>query len=167
MLVSAGQQSESGIHKHISPLFWMCLPFRSSQSMLCSRFSLVIYFIHSKGHGSPLQCSCLKNPHGQRSLAGYSPRGHRVRHGWAQHRVQVYFSGDSAVRSPPDTARDLGSIPESVRSPGDGLATHPSILAWEIPWTEEPGRLQSTGSQKVGHDLATKQQKVYIRDIKF
>ena len=32
------------------------------------------------------------------------------------------------------------------------MATHSSILAWKIPWTEEPGRLQSMGSQRVGHD---------------
>ena len=32
------------------------------------------------------------------------------------------------------------------------MATYSSILAWEIPWTEEPGRLQSMGLQKVGHD---------------
>ena len=32
------------------------------------------------------------------------------------------------------------------------VATHSSILAWKTPWTEEPGRLQSMGSQKVGHD---------------
>ena len=32
-----------------------------------------------------------------------------------------------------------------------GMATHSSILAWRIPWTEEPGRLQSMGSQRVGH----------------
>ena len=38
------------------------------------------------------------------------------------------------------------------------MATYSSILAWRIPWTEEPGRLQSTGSQKSRHDLATKQQ---------
>ena len=38
------------------------------------------------------------------------------------------------------------------------MATHSSILACEIPWTEEPGGLQSMGSQRVGHDLATKQQ---------
>ena len=38
------------------------------------------------------------------------------------------------------------------------MATHASSLAWEILWTEEPGGLQSTGSQRVGHDLATKQQ---------
>ena len=35
------------------------------------------------------------------------------------------------------------------------MATHSSILAWRIPWTEEPGRLQSMGSQRVGHDRAT------------
>ena len=38
------------------------------------------------------------------------------------------------------------------------MATHSSILTWEIPWREEPGGLQSMGSQKVGHYLATKQQ---------
>ena len=38
------------------------------------------------------------------------------------------------------------------------MTTHSSALAWEIPWTEEPGRLQSMGLQRVGHDLATKQQ---------
>ena len=36
-----------------------------------------------------------------------------------------------------------------------GMATHCSILAWRIPWTEEPGGLQSMGSQKVGQDFAT------------
>ena len=33
-----------------------------------------------------------------------------------------------------------------------GMATHSCILAWRIPWTEEPNRLQSIGSQRVGHD---------------
>ena len=40
----------------------------------------------------------------------------------------------------------LSSVPESGRSPGEGNATHSSILAWEIQWTEEPGGLQSMGS---------------------
>ena len=35
------------------------------------------------------------------------------------------------------------------------MATHSSTLAWKTPWTEEPGRLQSMGSQRVGHDSAT------------
>ena len=38
-----------------------------------------------------------------------------------------------------------------------GMATHSNILAWRIPWTGEPGGLQSMGSQRVGHDLMTKQ----------
>ena len=38
------------------------------------------------------------------------------------------------------------------------MATHSSVLAWEIPWTDEPGRPQSMESQRIGHDLATKQQ---------
>ena len=43
-------------------------------------------------------------------------------------------------------------------------ATHSSILDWEIPWTEEPGGLQSMRSQRVGHDLATKQwQPVFLQ----
>ena len=40
------------------------------------------------------------------------------------------------------------------------MAIHSSILAWRIPWTEEPGGLQSIGSQRVGHDLVTKQQEI-------
>ena len=37
----------------------------------------------------------------------------------------------------------------------EGMATHSSILAWRIPWTEEPGELQSMGLQRVGHDRVT------------
>ena len=48
-----------------------------------------------------------------------------------------------------------GFNPWLRRSPEEGMATHSSILAWEIQWTEEPGGLQSMGSQRVRHDLAT------------
>ena len=54
------------------------------------------------------------------------------------------------VKNPTANAGDAVSIPESVRSPGEGngnlekeMATHSSILAWETPWTGEPGVLQS------------------------
>ena len=40
----------------------------------------------------------------------------------------------------------------------EGISTHSSILAWKIPWTEEPGGLQFMGLQRVGHDLLAKQQ---------
>ena len=47
---------------------------------------------------------------------------------------------------------DPGSIPGSGRSLEKEMATHSSTLARKIPWTEEPDRLQSVGSQRVGHD---------------
>ena len=57
------------------------------------------------------------------------------------------------------TSKNLPAIRETgVQSLGQedplekGMATHSSILAWEIPWTEEPGGLQSMGLQGVGHD---------------
>ena len=46
----------------------------------------------------------------------------------------------------------LDLIPGLGRSPGEGMATHSSIFAWRSPWTEEPGGLQSIGSQRVEHD---------------
>ena len=51
--------------------------------------------------------------------------------------------------------RDTGSIPGLGRSLEEGMATHSSILAWRISWTEEPGGLQSTGSQRVGQDWSS------------
>ena len=47
---------------------------------------------------------------------------------------------------------DSGSIPGLGRPLEEGMATHSSILAWRIPWTEEPGGLQSIALQRVGHD---------------
>ena len=43
------------------------------------------------------------------------------------------------------------------RPPEEEMATHSSVLAWEMPWTEEPCGLQSIGPQRVRHDLVTKQ----------
>ena len=56
------------------------------------------------------------------------------------------FPEVSVVRNLPASAGD------TVLTLENGMATHPSILAWEIPWEEEPGGLQSMGSQRVGHD---------------
>ena len=50
------------------------------------------------------------------------------------------------------SAGDPGSIPRSRRFPGEGNATHSSIPAWRIPWMEDPGRLQSMGSPRFGHN---------------
>ena len=48
--------------------------------------------------------------------------------------------------------RDGGSIPGSGRAPGGGNGNHSSVLALRIPWTQEPGGLQSMGSQRMVHD---------------
>ena len=45
----------------------------------------------------------------------------------------------------------------------EGMATHSSILAWKIPWTEEPARLQSMGLQRIGHDWSNLAQKISIK----
>ena len=45
------------------------------------------------------------------------------------------------------------------------MATYSNMLAWEIPWTEECGGLQSMGSQRVGHNLVTKQQQRIIPNL--
>ena len=52
------------------------------------------------------------------------------------------------LKNLPVTAGDVGSIPGSGRSLGEGMATHSSILAWEISQMEKPGGLQCKGSQK-------------------
>ena len=64
----------------------------------------------------------------------------------------MFISGGSEVKASASNAVDPGLIPGLGRSRGEGNLTHSSILAWRIPWTEEPGRLQSMGSQRVEHD---------------
>ena len=66
------------------------------------------------------------------------------------------FPGSSVVKNPPAMqetwVQSLGWEDPLEKE----MATHSSILAWRIPWTEGPGGLQSTGSQRVRHDLVTK-----------
>ena len=63
------------------------------------------------------------------------------------------------VKNLPAIAGDAGSVPELGLYPlKEEMATHSNILAWRIPWTEEAGKLQSIGLQKVKYDLVTRQQ---------
>ena len=65
------------------------------------------------------------------------------------------FPGGSVVKNPPASARDAGDtglIPGSGRSPGEGIGNPLQYSFLENLWTEEPGGLQSMGSQRVGHD---------------
>ena len=69
------------------------------------------------------------------------------------------FPGNSAVKNLPENGGDASSIPGSGRSPEEEMATHYSILTWEIPWTKE---FISSLTKKVGHDLATRKQQQAI-----
>ena len=75
------------------------------------------------------------------------------------------FPRGSVVKYPPakeDTrVRSLGQE-DSLK---EEMAIHSNILAWEIPWTEEPARLQCMGPQRAGHHLATKQQHKNTRNV--
>ena len=71
-----------------------------------------------------------------------------------QTHVHTYmaFPGSSTGKESACNAGDLVPFMGQEDILEKGMATHSSILAWRIPWTEEPGRLQSLGSQRVGHD---------------
>ena len=74
-------------------------------------------------------------------------------------RQYTTYPGGSDGKAPACDVGDLALIPGSGRSPEEGLATHSSPLAWKTPWMEEPGRLQSMGSQRVGHNQQLHQKK--------
>ena len=62
------------------------------------------------------------------------------------------FPSGSVVKNPPAMQEtQVQSLAQEVPME-EGMATHSRILAWRIPWTEEPGGLHSIGSQRVGHD---------------
>ena len=67
------------------------------------------------------------------------------------------FTCGSLIKNLPANAGDVGSILGQDDPLEEEMATRSSILAWRIPWTGEPGRLQSMGSQRVRSDLATMQ----------
>ena len=67
---------------------------------------------------------------------------------------------DSVIKNPPAKQETQNTQVWSLHQEGPlekEMATYSSMLAWEIPWMEKPGGLQSMGSQKAGHNLATKQ----------
>ena len=116
------------------------------------------------GNGNPLQYSCLENPMDRGAWRATIHGVTRVGHDLATKEREIalvsteLLNGVSqiapVVKNPPTNerdARDMGLIPVLERLEEE-MTTHSSILAWEIPWTEEPDGLKSMGSQRVGHD---------------
>ena len=68
---------------------------------------------------------------------------------WCRFHTMICFPSGSEGKASACTAGDPSLIPVSGRSPGEGNGTHSSTLAWKIPWTEEPGGLQSMGRKEL------------------
>ena len=85
--------------------------------------------IFGEGNDTPLQYSCLENP---MDGGAWKPAVHGVAEGWTRLSDFTFTFHFYALEKE--------------------MATHSSVLAWSIPWTEEPGGLQSVGSQRVGQD---------------
>ena len=98
---------------------------------------VAIYFYRASSPGPGIKPSSLSSP----ALAG------------------SFFTATTTWETNAGDIRDTGLTLE------EGIATHSSILAWEIPWTEEPGRLQSMRSQTVRHNLSTECASVGLVDI--
>ena len=73
------------------------------------------------------------------------------------------FTGGSDGKNSACKTGDLGLMLGSGIYLEKGMTTHSSILAWRIPWTEEPGGLQSMGSQRARQDLTSKQQQILFQ----
>ena len=117
--------------------------------------------IHWRRKWQPTPVFLPGESHGWRSLVGYSQWSRKESDTTEQlHFLSLHldaspsrgFLGDSAVKNPPASAGDMGSVPASGRSPGGGHCNHASTLAWRTPRTQEPGGPQSLGSQRVEHD---------------
>ena len=108
-----------------------------------------------EGQGNPLQYSCLKNP---MDRGAWQATVHGVTKSWTRLSDFTFKLWSRASLVAQRLKRLPGMWETWVRSLGwedpleKEIATHSSILAWRIPWTEEPCGLQSTGSQRVGHD---------------
>ena len=149
----AQQQTGAGDGTHSSALAWKIprqrslvggSPWGRGESDTTER--LPFHFSLSctgKGNGSPLQCSCLENSRdgGAWWAAVYGVAQSRTR------LKRLSSSSSSSGKQSACPAGNEGLIPGLGRSPGEGNGNPLLYSCWEIPWTEEPGRLQSMGSQ--------------------
>ena len=118
-----------------------------------------------EGNGNPLQYSCLENPidGGAWWAAVYGVTQsdmievmQQEQQYQQQQRSEMGFPDGSVVENLPANQETRVQTFSQEDSLEKEMAVHSSILAWEIPWTEEPSMLQSTGHKRVRHILAAK-----------
>ena len=135
-------------HKHLTPCDPLncILPGSSDHEISQERILELVAISFSRGSFQPRNWTCVS------CIAGGFLTYWAIREAplspWLA--VIVIFCKASVY-----SARDPGSIAGFGRSPGEGNGNPLQYIAWKIPWTEEPGRLQPMGSQRVGHDWAT------------
>jgi len=112
-----------------------------------------------EGNDNPLKYSCLENLMDRGAWWTIVHGSQGVRHDSsdlaAAARIPLGFLGGWAVKNLPAIQEMQVLFLGGEDSLEKEMATHSNILAWEISWTEEPGRLQSMGLQRVRHDWAT------------
>ena len=98
-----------------------------------------------EGNGNPLQCSCMENP---RDRGAWWAAVYGVTQSRTRLKQLSSSSSGSMIKNLP-AVQETRVQPLGWEDPLEkGMAAHSSILAWQIPWIEEPGGLQSMGSQK-------------------
>ena len=124
-----------------------------------TKIFMVVLFVYNKNIWKPLKFPLI---------------GYRLNKVWFMRIVRVFlnvqcvlstivgFLDGSVVKNLPGNTGDTGSTSGLKRVPGEGNGNLLQYVAWEIPWTEKTGRLHSMRSQRVGHNLATKQQQSTI-----
>ena len=131
--------------------------FRSTQSVMVILIGIALAETHGDSSKLPGNLSCSLGSLGDEQTpfeVGWGILATLFTYDIVGHTLGL--PGGASSKGPPANAgnlRDEGLIPGLGRSNlEEGMATHSSILAWRIPWTEEPGKRQSIGSQRVGHD---------------
>ena len=108
------------------------------------------------GRGNPLQYSCLEDPVDRgawwATMHGVTKSQTQLKQLSSSSSTYKGFPGGSVVKNLP-VMQETQVLSLGWKEPLEkGMATHSSILAWRIPWTEEPGGLLSTGQQRVRHN---------------
>ena len=118
-------------------------PFTHASQFPCSREPLLLWSDSTPSDGMP--CSAVSS--------GSIRNLHDTKFEFAEVSARAGgFPSDSSSKESACNAGDLGSILGQEDTLEKAMATHSSILAWIIPWTEEPGGPQSRKSQRLGHD---------------